>query len=144
MQIEFFGEDVKLPDLNFSIVKDWVSVAIENEKYTVGDINFIYCSDEYLLKINKQYLEHDFFTDVITFDYCEDSIVSGDIFMSLERIIENSKIYSDSIKKELLRIIIHGVLHLVGFNDKTNNEKLEMTKKENFYLELFNKIENPK
>ena len=139
MQIEFFKEDVELPKLDFNKIKDWLIASIEIEKHLIGDINFIYCSDEYLLKINKQYLKHDFYTDVITFDYCEELIVSGDVFMSTERILENSKLFSNSIEREFLRVIIHGVLHLLGYNDKTKIDKKEMTEMENFYLKLYDK-----
>ena len=107
---------------------------IKNEKRKVGDVSVIFCSDAYLLKINEEYLNHSYFTDIITFDYCENSFISGDLFISLERIAENAENFNVSFNKELARVIFHGLLHLAGFNDKTSDEKTEMVAKENFYL----------
>lgn len=103
----------------------------------LGDLSFIFTNDKSLLEINQKYLDHDFYTDVITFDFCEKNIISGDIYISIDRVLENSNIFNVSFKEELLRVIIHGVLHLVGLNDKSNEEKLLMTQGENFYLNKF-------
>lgn len=116
------------------VLKNWISSAVSNEGYRCGDLNIIFCSDTYLLKINQQYLEHDYYTDVITFDYSEEGIISGDIFISVDRVRENSYIYKVSFNEELNRVIIHGVLHLLGYGDKDAHLKKIMTEKENFYL----------
>ena len=95
-------------------IKDVIASESANVKFKAGDINIIFCSDEYLLELNKKYLSHDFFTDIITFDNCSDKIISGDLFISIDRVKENSKTYSSSFDEELHRVIIHGVLHLLG------------------------------
>jgi rRNA maturation RNase YbeY len=103
----------------------------------MGDINFIFCSDEYLLKINKQFLNHDYYTDIITFDYSSDTLLSGDLFISVERVLENSKIYKTVFQEELRRVMIHGILHLMGYKDSTNEESQKMREAENGALSLF-------
>jgi probable rRNA maturation factor len=108
-------------------------LAMENSK--CGTINFIFCNDSYLLKINNEFLKHDFYTDIITFDYSENKIISGDLFLSLDRIKENAILYKISLMDEILRVMVHGILHMVGYNDKTRNERKMMKEKENFYLE---------
>jgi len=128
-----------MPDLSIDKISDWINSVISSESALTGDLNFIFCSDEYLLKMNKEYLSHDYYTDVITFDYTENNIISGDIFMSIDRIKENSEQFSVSFDLEVKRIIVHGVLHLLGYKDKTNPDKLQMTSLENIYLDNFNK-----
>jgi len=107
------------------------------EGFSCGDINFIFCNDEYLLKINKEFLNHDYYTDIITFDYSENKIISGDLFLSLDRIRENANFFKIPLLDEILRVMIHGILHLVGYNDKNRNERKLMKEKENYYLEIF-------
>ena len=114
----------------------WIANAITEMKKEVGEINYIFCDDAYLLKINQEFLEHDTYTDIISFDYSEGNLLSGDIFISIERIAENAKEFKVSFEKELQRVLIHGVLHFAGFNDKTNAEKEEMRKQENKYINL--------
>lgn len=114
----------------------WIKETIASEGKTPGDISFIFCSDAYLLAVNKQYLDHDYFTDIITFDYVENNIIAGDIFISCDRVRENGEEFGTGFESELSRIIIHGVLHLLGFKDKSKKDKLLMTKKEDFYLNL--------
>lgn len=104
------------------------------KKKTVGDITVVFCSDEYLLEINKKFLSHDYFTDVITFDYSSEKIISGDIFISIDTVRANSEFYKQDFTKELYRVIVHGVLHLLGYKDKTKNQKRTMRQKEDFYL----------
>jgi len=137
MNILFFNEDIKLPEADFDKLKNWIAHTISSEGKEGGNINFIFCSDEYLLEVNQKYLNHDYFTDVITFDYSYESLISGDIFISYERIADNSKEYNYDIDEEFRRICVHGVLHLLKYNDKSNSEKLLMTTKENFYLEKY-------
>jgi probable rRNA maturation factor len=131
--ISFHTGDIKFTLKNKTILKKWITSTIEKKKRKAGDLNFIFCSDEHLLGINKQYLNHDTYTDIITFDYSKDDPkqpVSGDIFISVERVEENAKKFSKSFENELHRIIIHGTLHLLGYKDKTKLAKEEMTKEE--------------
>jgi len=117
----------------------WLSNVIISEELTSTDaINFIFCSDEYLHKINLEYLEHDTLTDIITFDNSEnDQEIEGDIFISLERIKENAQMFEVPFELELKRVLVHGILHLIGYNDKTEEEGMIMRSKEDFYLALF-------
>lgn len=114
----------------------WIKTTIISEEKIAGDISFIFCSDAYLLEVNKQYLDHDYFTDIITFDYVEGGIISGDIFISCDRVKENAVEFKTGFDNELSRIIIHGVLHLLGYKDKNKKDKLLMTEKEDFYLKV--------
>jgi len=116
----------------------WIANAIVEMKKEVGEINYIFCDDDYLLKMNREFLEHDTYTDIISFDYSEEKLLSGDIFISVERVIENAKEFKVSFDKELQRVLIHGVLHFAGFNDKTTAEKEEMREQENKYISLYN------
>lgn len=138
MSVNFFSEDVPLPELKRRTTARWIKNAILSEGKRVGDISFIFCSDNYLLEVNRTYLDHDYFTDVITFDYVEGKVVSGDIFVSVDRIYDNAKEFKVSFNEELNRIIIHGVLHLLGYKDKNKSDKLVMTEKENYFLNLLN------
>ena len=135
--IEFHGEEIEKPKLDFIKIQDWVILSIEEEKSSVGDINYIFCSDDYLLKINKEYLNHDYFTDIITFDYSQEKNISGDIFISVDRVKENSEKYESGLEKEFLRVLVHGVLHLLGYDDKNVDDKKEMTKREDFYINQY-------
>ena len=134
--IQYFFENVEeitLPE-NCS---EWIEKLILDEEKKVGNINYIFCDDEYLLKVNQDFLNHDYYTDIITFDYVKGKTISGDIFISLTRISENASILSSSFEKELLRILGHGVLHLWGYKDKSDEEQKEMRMKEDFYINLF-------
>jgi len=133
-EIEFFFEDTEAIFFHKNTLINKVNYLINNELKQIGDISVIFCSDSYLLDINKQYLDHHYYTDIITFDYVEESVISGDLFISIDRIMENAKEYDTTLIKELYRVVFHGVLHLVGYNDKTEEEQLEMTAKENYYL----------
>jgi len=136
--INFFFEDVPgLPIINDDL-KCKIHKVASLENYKVLSINFIFCSDEYLYTINQQYLNHSYYTDIITFNISESPLVlSGDIFISMDRVSENATIYTASISNELLRIMIHGVLHLIGYDDKSEDLKTIMTQKEDFYLAKF-------
>ncbi len=120
------------PDLNLSTEKlsTWISKVLEQEGFEIAEIALIFCSDDYLLKVNQDFLEHDFYTDIITFDYCEDKLISGDLFISVDRVIENSQDFNVTFHQELHRVIIHGVLHLCGYTDKTTEEETIMRQKE--------------
>lgn len=135
-KINFFTEEVDFKLKNKSIIRKWITDSVKNEKCFVGELNFIFCSDEYLLKINQEYLNHDTYTDIITFDNGEEEgEITGDIFISIERVNENAAQFKINSDTELQRVMIHGVLHLIGFPDKKPDEKALMTLKENQYLE---------
>ncbi|MBE9469252.1 MAG: rRNA maturation RNase YbeY [Bacteroidetes bacterium] len=134
--IRFYFESTKEFPLKKLEIKNWLNKVIINENYESGDLNIIFCSDVYLIEINKKYLSHDYYTDIITFNYCEDKIISGDVYISTDRINENTSIYSTSFQNELNRVMVHGILHLLKYNDKTEEEKKEMTSKENQYLNI--------
>ena len=112
----------------------WLKYAISKENKELGEINYIFCDDQYLLKKNQEYLQHDTFTDIITFDYTEKNRLSGDIFISIERVKENAITFAVPFDNELRRVIIHGVLHLMGYKDKSKEDAEKMRNKENFYL----------
>lgn len=137
-KIEFFYEDIQPLKLQKKIIRHNIKALINNEIYKLGDVNLIFCSDDYLLDINKEYLNHDYYTDIITFDYVEGKIISGDLFISVDRVKENAKIFDVEFKIELLRVVFHGVLHLAGYGDKSKEEEITMREKEKFYLEKVN------
>ncbi len=116
---------------------DWVARIIASESRVTGQIAYIFCEDSYLLKLNEKFLNHDTLTDIITFDYCEGDVVSGDIFISIERVEENAKELKINFREELHRVMSHGVLHLIGYSDKVVEESRRMRLKENEKMELF-------
>lgn len=118
-------------------LKLFIKSLIEAEGFLPGDIAIVLCSDDYLLKVNQDFLNHDYYTDIITFDYCEDGIVNGDLLISLDRVSENSQLEKTTLKDELHRVIFHGVLHLCGYKDKTKKDIELMRFKESYYLNLF-------
>jgi len=134
MSIQYFNEDVPLPKLKKRRTTDWIKSIIGGEEKKCGDISFVFCSDEYLLEVNKKYLNHDYYTDIITFDYVESNLMNGDVFISVDRILENSKEFDTTFENELCRILAHGVLHLLGYKDKNTKDKKMMTFKEDYYL----------
>jgi rRNA maturation RNase YbeY len=139
LEIYFHTEGVSLPDIDYKMVKKWILLVVKSENKICGDLNFIFCTDQYLLEVNKQYLNHDYFTDIITFDYSEEDTAAGDIFISADRVKENANFYGTDFITELKRVCVHGVLHLIGYKDDTTKEKAKMTKKENEYLIRFPK-----
>lgn len=118
-------------------VSTWISRVIESEDKVEGDINFIFCDDAYLHSLNMQYLDHDTLTDVISFDYSENNIISGDVFISVERVGENASTYNVTFEDELNRVMIHGILHYCGYKDKLDNEVVTMRNKENEKIKMF-------
>lgn len=129
-----FHCEIKFVLKNQRELKKWIEDVIISENKELGYINYVFCSDEYLLKRNIKYLNHDTLTDIISFNYCEGDIINSDIMISIDRIKENSIIFENSFSKELHRVMIHGVLHLIGYNDKTKKEKQKMREREDFYL----------
>lgn len=138
MSIKFFSEDLPLPKIKRRLIANWLKEVILFEGKRVGEISIIFCSDEYLLDVNRKYLDHDYYTDVITFDYVEGEMVSGDIFISLDRVSENARNLNLSFLEELDRIMVHGVLHLLGYKDKSKKDKILMTEREDYFLKLLN------
>ncbi len=132
-----YETDFKL--LDETKTSNWINECIDNEGFDLGEINYIFCNDEYLHKINVEFLQHDTFTDIISFDYTLGKEINGDIFISIERVKENSNEYATSFQDELNRVIIHGVLHYLGLKDKTEEEKEKMRQKENECLIIYNK-----
>ncbi len=129
-----FNYEIKFKLQKSNDLKNWIKTTIQSEAKVLGNISYIFCDNNYILEINKKYLNHDYFTDIITFDYSENNVVSGDIFISIETVIENATHYKTTFEEELHRVIIHGVLHLCGYKDKTSTDKKIMREKENFYL----------
>jgi len=134
--INYFKEKIRFRFNHQEEIRKWVATVIKNERKTFGTINFIFCSDLYLRKMNRQYLSHDYNTDIITFDTSMDKVISGDIYISIDRIRHNAKEYSVSFDDELHRVIIHGVLHLLGYDDADAAGKSKMKKLEDKNLSL--------
>ena len=134
--ISFDSEDISFELEHPNLVQDWIQHAIANEDKVAGEISYIFCSDQYLHKINLEHLQHDTLTDIITFNYCEDDFINSDIFISVDRVKENAGLFKTSFENELSRVMIHGILHLVGYDDKTDEDKVIMRSKEDFYLTL--------
>jgi probable rRNA maturation factor len=135
--IDFNTENVDFPKLSYPALKKWIKFIIESNNHKAGDISFIFCSDNYLLNINKTYLSHDYFTDIITFNYNNKKTISGDIFISVDTVRLNASEYNVDEQVEFLRVIIHGIFHLLGFNDSNESEIQEMRNNENAAIELF-------
>ena len=135
--IQFFSEEVDFNLENDSLVSDWIISVIGYESLRAGVINIIFCNDAYLLDLNQRFLERDTLTDVIAFDYREEGDeVSGDVFISIERVLENADAFDIPSETETLRVVIHGILHLCGYRDSSPDEKAEMSSKEDKYLSL--------
>lgn len=136
-ELEFTWVDIDKIPFPEEKVRKWILFVIESENNIPGYLNFIFCSDHYLHKINLDYLNHDDYTDIITFDYTEDfDSVSGDIFISIDRVKENSVHFENGFDMELYRIMCHGLLHLLGYKDKKDDEKILMTRMEDKYLKM--------
>ncbi len=116
--ISYLNEGVKMPAIKRREVSTWIKNVAASYGKKVGDIAYIFCNDEKILEVNKEYLQHDYYTDIITFDYCEDDVISGDIFISLDTVKSNSELVGATYEQELYRVIIHGILHLCGIDDK--------------------------
>ena len=136
--ILFFNEDINFKFQGKNNFKAWLKKVVDKEGFKIKDLNYIFCSDTYLHKINVEYLQHDTFTDIITFDISEDdSIIAGDIFISIDRVKENSKSLKTVFEEELRRVIVHGLLHLCGYGDHSAEEKVKMRHLEDKYILIF-------
>ena len=134
MAIGFNVEEIKYNFKDKLVRKGWLKEVVKDAGKKIGEINYIIVSDEYLLQINQQYLKHDTYTDIITFDYCEDNTVSGDMYISIDRVRENAINFNVTEEHELNRVLVHGLLHLLGQKDKTKSDALEMRRKEELWL----------
>jgi probable rRNA maturation factor len=134
--LEVNFEGVGDVDLSFEKLQTWLVNVCNNESKILGDLSLIFCSDDYLLEINQQHLNHDFYTDIVTFDYCVEDVISGDLFISVDRVMENAVSFNVSFLHEMHRVIVHGVFHLCGFKDKSSVEEVVMRSKENQALLL--------
>ncbi len=138
--ISFLTENIKMPKLDRKAVRAWIAaVAATYDGRKVGNLNYIFCNDDRILEVNKEFLGHDYYTDIITFDYSEPGLVSGDMFISLETVETNSFKFHTSYDKEMMRVIIHGVLHLCGINDKGPGERAVMEAAEEKALDMWYK-----
>ena len=135
MAIEFRNEKIKFLPKNKSVLKDWIASVIRKEKKKAVQIHYVFCDDKFLLALNKKYLNHHTLTDIITFDYSSNKELIGEIYISIPRVKENAKKFDVKFEDELHRVMVHGVLHLCGYKDKTKKDKAEMRRMEEFYLE---------
>jgi rRNA maturation RNase YbeY len=138
MNITYQSEDIELPEINQSETNIWIKKVADSYGKYIGEVAYIFCSDRKILEMNNQYLHHDYYTDIITFDYCTGNRLSGDIFISLDTVKSNSETFHTTYDEELHRTIIHGILHLCGINDKGPGEREIMEKAENKALALLN------
>jgi probable rRNA maturation factor len=135
MEINFFKEEIKFRLSKQNELRKWILRLIKKEKYSLSVLNLIFCSDRYLLKMNKNYLSHDYFTDIITFDNSEEpKMIEGDIYISIDRVKANSKKFKTTFENELHRVMAHGVLHLLGYSDKNEKQSKEMKQQEEKWL----------
>ena len=134
--VRYFQEDIRFELKQKMLNNRWLKMVAGSEMRRLGAINIIFCSDNYILDVNLKYLQHDYFTDIITFDYCEKDILSGDLFISIDSVRENARTYGTTFENELDRVMVHGLLHLIGYDDHTPEQTAEMRRKENYYLEM--------
>ncbi len=135
-----FSIETKYSLKNRTLIKQWIKTVVENKGKKLGDVSYILCDDDYLLEVNRQYLKHDYYTDIITFDYTENDRIGGDLFISIDRVKDNATALQVSEHEELMRVMIHGVLHLLGLKDKSEEEVKQMRKAEEECLELLKKM----
>ena len=134
--VSYFTEDTSFAFKEKRLTSRWLKLVAESEIRRLGDISIVFCSDNYILDVNMKYLQHDYFTDIITFDYCEGDRLNGDLFISVDSVRENASFYGTEFSDELNRVIIHGVLHLIGYDDHTEEEVKVMRSKEDYYLKI--------
>jgi rRNA maturation RNase YbeY len=134
--IRYFQEDIRFELKQKMLNNRWLKMVAGSEMRRLGAINIIFCSDNYILDVNMKYLQHDYFTDIITFDYCEKDVLSGDLFISIDSVRENARFYGTEFADELNRVMVHGLLHLIGYDDHSEADIAVMRQKENYYLEM--------
>ena len=134
--IRYFQEDIRFELKQKMQNNRWLKMVAGSEMRRIGAVNIIFCSDNYILDVNMKYLQHDYFTDIITFDYCEKDILSGDLFISIDSVRENAQFYGTEFVDELNRVMVHGLLHLIGYDDHTEADIAVMRQKENCYLQM--------
>lgn len=142
MAIKFFTEQVAKPRLKYRLISTWLSSIITQHLKDPGEISYIFCDDHYLFDMNAKYLHHYYYTDIITFDNVEGNTISGDIFISVNRVADNSVKFGVNLEDEFLRVISHGILHLLNYDDQKVNEKQLMRKLESDYIALYKHLEN--
>ncbi len=138
--ITYNTENIRMPKLARRDTNRWIKAVAEKYGKKVGEVAYIFCDDEKILEVNRQYLQHDYYTDIITFDYCEGNILNGDIFISLDTVRSNAEEFGTTYENELHRVLIHGILHLCGQEDKSDKARKEMTRKENDALAMLNEM----
>ncbi len=134
--VSYYTQDTNFNFKGRLLNNRWLKMVAESELKRLGDISIIFCSDNYILDVNMKYLQHDYFTDIITFDYCEGNRLSGDLFISVDSVRENASFYGTEFENELNRVIVHGLLHLIGYDDHTEEDQKTMRSKENYYLQM--------
>ena len=138
MEILYQSEDIEMPQINEDETSAWICRVADSYGKHIGEIAYIFCSDKKILEVNNQYLHHDYYTDIITFDYCVGNVISGDLFISVDSVRENSMYFKTKFEDELDRVIVHGLLHLIGYDDHTDEQQELMRRKENYYLSIRN------
>lgn len=136
--VRYFTEDIRFEFKQRLLNNRWLKFVAGSELKQLGDVNIIFCSDNYILDVNMKYLQHDYFTDIITFDYCEGNVLSGDLFISIDSVRENAIFYKTEFSDELNRVIVHGLLHLIGYDDHSEEDVKVMRSKEDYYLSFRN------
>ena len=136
MAIRYYAKNTSYRLSEKRKIRSWISKVINTNNKVSGDINIIFTNDEYILELNKKFLERDYYTDILTFNYSNKNMISGELYISMERVMENAEKYKEDIKEELKRVIIHGILHLLGYQDRNKNEKIIMRQMENKYLKM--------
>ena len=134
--VSYFTQDTSFVFKGKRLNNSWLKMVAGSEIRRLGDISIIFCSDNYILDVNMKYLSHDYFTDIITFDYCEGKTLSGDLFISIDSVRENASFYGSEFSDELNRVIVHGLLHPLGYDNHNENDRKIMREKENYYLEI--------
>ena len=142
MSISYHTDNVSKPKLKYRIVSVWLKQVVLKFGCITGELTYIFCSDEYLKEINSKYLNHDYYTDIVTFDYNEGNVVSGDMFISVSRVKENSELFKCDLGDEFLRVMVHGLLHLIGYNDGSDLEREAMRELENECIFMYKEIWN--
>jgi probable rRNA maturation factor len=138
LAVNFFVDGVNFKPKQTLKIKTWLKNVAAEEGFQVGTLNYVFCNDEYILETNRQYLQHDYYTDIITFDYTENKKISGDMVISIDTVKSNAEMIEVDENQELCRVIVHGVLHLCGYKDKTEDEEKKMREKENYYISKSN------